>query len=55
MKSSPVQWTNSCSLKAHTKSISTISVLGDCIVTGSSDSSVKVWKVLKGAEKGIIP
>ncbi|KAI0269264.1 WD40 repeat-like protein [Gloeopeniophorella convolvens] len=41
------KWASSQTLQAHEKAISALCVLanGDCIVTGSSDSSLKVWKV----------
>ncbi|KAF9534863.1 WD40 repeat-like protein [Crepidotus variabilis] len=45
------QWQNTLSIKAHLKSISTLSSLDDWIVTGSSDSSLKLWKLREGKEK----
>ncbi|KAF9263471.1 WD40 repeat-like protein [Marasmius fiardii PR-910] len=41
------QW-KSTKLQAHQKSICSLSVLDDCLVTGSSDSFVKIWKLPPG-------
>ncbi|KAF9482447.1 WD40 repeat-like protein [Pholiota conissans] len=45
------EWENSVAIQAHSNSISTLCVQGDRIVTGSSDSSVKIWKFVEGTEK----
>ncbi|PPQ71775.1 hypothetical protein CVT26_007609 [Gymnopilus dilepis] len=37
------EWKIVSTVQVHSKSVSTVSVQGDRIVTGSSDSSVKIW------------
>ncbi|KAF8974286.1 WD40-repeat-containing domain protein [Flammula alnicola] len=44
-------WQNTSTIQAHPKSISTLCVQGDRIVTGSSDASIKVWKFIERNDK----
>jgi elongator complex protein 2 len=39
------QWKAHCTIQAHSESISCLFVEGEYLVTGSSDSCVKIWKV----------
>jgi WD40 repeat protein len=39
------QWRAHCTIQAHSESISCLYVKGEHLVTGSSDSCVKFWKV----------
>ncbi|KDR83805.1 hypothetical protein GALMADRAFT_236196 [Galerina marginata CBS 339.88] len=50
-KKQSFQWNITSTIQAHSKSISTLCVQGSRIVTGSSDSSVKIWKFNEGNEK----
>lgn len=40
-----IQWTLVSKVKAHGKALTSLSTLGDTVVSGSSDSTVKVWEV----------
>ncbi|KIM90735.1 hypothetical protein PILCRDRAFT_144601 [Piloderma croceum F 1598] len=42
------QWIPTGFVKAHSKAVSALCVLDENIVTGSSDASVKIWKVCPG-------
>ncbi|KAF8913841.1 WD40-repeat-containing domain protein [Gymnopilus junonius] len=44
------QWNATSNIQAHPKSISTLSVQGDRVVTGSSDSSIKIWKFVQSSD-----
>ncbi|KAF8231867.1 WD40 repeat-like protein [Tricholoma matsutake] len=44
------QWIPTLKVQAHAKAISSLCALDHCIVTGSSDASVKIWK-LQSAEQ----
>ncbi|KAG6820095.1 hypothetical protein H0H93_005407 [Arthromyces matolae] len=44
------QWDLSGRIQAHEKAISALSISGDLVVTGSSDGTVKTWKVEPGAD-----
>ncbi|KAH9482449.1 Elongator complex protein 2 [Psilocybe cubensis] len=50
-KSLDSEWTLTSTDQAHSASISTLSVQGARIVTGSSDSSIKIWKYTQGVDK----
>ncbi|PSR73684.1 hypothetical protein PHLCEN_2v10603 [Hermanssonia centrifuga] len=39
------QWVNTVTVSAHSAAISTLAVCGDVLVTGASDSFVKIWKL----------
>ncbi|THV08623.1 WD40 repeat-like protein [Dendrothele bispora CBS 962.96] len=39
------QWKSICKLQAHQKAVSSLCVLKDCLATGSSDGTVKLWKL----------
>ncbi|KAL9712647.1 Elongator subunit elp2 [Leucoagaricus gongylophorus] len=39
------KWTLVSKVKAHGKALTSLSTLGDTVVSGSSDSTVKVWEV----------
>ncbi|KAG5646628.1 hypothetical protein DXG03_002932 [Asterophora parasitica] len=43
-------WRATGRIQAHAKAISTLCVLDDWIATGSSDASVKVWRIKPGGE-----
>jgi WD40 repeat protein len=47
------QWKTHRIIQAHSKSISCLYVKGEHLVTGSSDSCVKVWKVTEERKLGI--
>ena len=47
------QWKAHRTIQAHSKSISCLNVKGEHLVTGSSDSCVKIWKVTKECKSGI--
>ncbi|KAF5369818.1 hypothetical protein D9758_001112 [Tetrapyrgos nigripes] len=40
-----LHWKSTCKLQAHPKAISSLCVLDDCLATGSSDGTVKVWRL----------
>ena len=42
---SNIQWTLASKVRAHGKALTSLSTLGDIVVSGSSDSVVKVWEV----------
>ncbi|KAL4081815.1 WD40-repeat-containing domain protein [Scleroderma yunnanense] len=44
-------WEDAWAVQAHQQSISTLTSFSDLLVTGSSDSSVKIWDIQQG-EKG---
>ncbi|KAF8138550.1 WD40-repeat-containing domain protein [Boletus edulis] len=44
------QWRNTATVHAHPQPISAISGLGSLLVTGSSDSSVKIWTITDGQD-----
>ena len=46
-----VQWESTRKKQAHSKAISSLCALDDCAVTGSSDASVKIWKVQPSNEE----
>ena len=48
------QWKAHRTIQAHSKSISCLYVKGEHLVTGSSDSCVKFWKVTKDYKSGIM-
>lgn len=39
------QWTSTARIEAHTQGVSALCVRGTCLVTGSSDATVRVWTV----------
>ncbi|KAK2466162.1 hypothetical protein APHAL10511_001804 [Amanita phalloides] len=39
------KWEIASKAAAHTQSISSLCIYGDCLVTGSSDATVKIWKI----------
>lgn len=41
----PPQWTSFAKFSAHKQAISALAVLDDWIATGSSDATVKLWKL----------
>ncbi len=43
------QWKSTMIVQAHRKSISCLEVLGDVVVTGSSESMIKVWHIKDGS------
>ncbi|GLB33740.1 putative WD40 repeat-like protein [Lyophyllum shimeji] len=45
------QWKSTGTFKAHTKAISSLCVLDEFVATGSSDASVKIWKLVTSAEE----
>ncbi|KAI0699397.1 WD40 repeat-like protein [Cytidiella melzeri] len=47
------KWTSVFSKTAHSKAISAIAVHGDLIVTGASDSLVKIWQLVSSPENEI--
>lgn len=47
------QWKAYRTFQAHSKSISCLYVKGEHLVTGSSDSCVKIWKVIEEDKSGI--
>lgn len=47
------QWKAHRTIQAHYKSISSLYVKGEHLVTGSSDSCVKIWKVTEECKSGI--
>lgn len=49
-----MQWTAIFSTKAHGKAISALAIYGDLVITGGSDSLVKVWKINSCSDKGRI-
>lgn len=42
------QWKITSKTEAHSSSVSSLCIFEDCIVTGSSDTSVKVWRMENG-------
>ncbi|EMD41027.1 hypothetical protein CERSUDRAFT_44275 [Gelatoporia subvermispora B] len=38
------EWNTTCAVQAHEKSISALAVHGRMVITGASDSTIKVWK-----------
>lgn len=40
-----LQWNLTAKIQAHTKAVSSVCVYNKCLVTGSSDAFVKVWKI----------
>ena len=46
------KWVHALAVQAHRESISALTSFNDLLVTGSSDSSVKIWKIEQG-EKGL--
>ncbi|OCH94238.1 WD40 repeat-like protein [Obba rivulosa] len=44
------QWDTTCVTKAHEKSVSTVAVHGEVVITGASDSTVKAWKYISSNE-----
>jgi len=50
------QWKPHHTIQAHSESISCLYVKGEHLVTGSSDSCVKIWKITReGKSIGSIP
>jgi elongator complex protein 2 len=47
------QWKAHHTIQAHSKSISCIYVKGEHLATGSSDSSVKIWKITEECKSSI--
>ena len=47
------QWKAHRAIQAHSKSISCLFVKGEHLVTGSSDSCVKIWKVTEECKSDI--
>ena len=47
------QWAVVFSVTAHKKAISALAVYDDLIVTGASDSLVKIWRVNTSSDKGM--
>ncbi|KAL6306683.1 WD40 repeat-like protein [Sparassis latifolia] len=45
-------WKSSCVTQAHQKAVSALAALDEIVVTGSSDSSVKVWSLASRNESG---
>jgi len=43
---------NTANIQAHLKAISTLCVEGNRVITGSSDSCIKIWSFVEGHEKG---
>lgn len=48
------QWESSCISQVHQKAISALAVHNDLIVTGASDSYVKIWKLISSDEAGML-
>ena len=46
------QWAVVSSVTAHKKAISALAVYDDLVVTGASDSLVKIWRVSTSSDKG---
>ncbi|KIM46249.1 hypothetical protein M413DRAFT_16963 [Hebeloma cylindrosporum] len=46
-----LEWKNTANIQAHSKAISTLCVQGNRVITGSSDSSIKIWSFVEGNEK----
>ncbi|KAG6817432.1 hypothetical protein H0H87_008600 [Tephrocybe sp. NHM501043] len=44
-----LQWESTGKIKAHEKAISSLCVLDDQIATGSSDATVKIWRITAGS------
>ncbi|KAE9410421.1 WD40 repeat-like protein [Gymnopus androsaceus JB14] len=44
----PYHWTSSTKFSAHKQAISALCVIDDCLATGSSDATVKLWKLPPG-------
>ncbi|KZP32865.1 WD40 repeat-like protein [Athelia psychrophila] len=42
------QWQQTGTMQAHSKAVSALCFLDDYLVTGGSDASVKVWKIIPG-------
>ena len=38
------QWEMSTTAKAHAHAICALSMLGNCVVTGSSDATIAIWR-----------
>lgn len=51
-----MQWDSSPSVQAHTKTVSALCVNPQegCVVTGGSDSLLKVWKLGEGVHRSIL-
>lgn len=47
-----IQWKNTANIQAHLKAISTLCVQGNRVITGSSDSCIKIWSFVEGNEQG---
>ncbi|KZT12941.1 WD40 repeat-like protein [Laetiporus sulphureus 93-53] len=47
------QWNESCVHQAHQKAISALALYGDLMVTGASDSLVKVWRVQRNDQSDV--
>ena len=48
------QWKAHRTIQAHSKSISCLYVKGEHLITGSSDSCVKIWKVTEKCKTALI-
>lgn len=47
------EWVHALAVQAHRESISALTSFNDLLVTGSSDSSVKIWKIEQGEKDHI--
>lgn len=48
-----LQWKATGITQAHSKPVSAIAVLDQCLVTGGSDSNVKIWKLSSSETSGM--
>ncbi|KAG6812317.1 hypothetical protein H0H92_003401 [Tricholoma furcatifolium] len=46
-----ISWEIAAKLQAHSQAISSLCALDDRIVTGSSDATVKIWKIVAGTDE----